>query len=133
MLPVRHGRWWLAIGWLLVLTVLVVCLVPAEELPKTGMSDKSEHLIAFCGLMLWFAGLFPRSHYLRIAIALFALAVGIEIAQSWMNVGRSGDVWDVAADSIGIAIGLVLAYGGLGHWAEWIDSWTGRRELKRAD
>ncbi|HEY6643674.1 VanZ family protein [Povalibacter sp.] len=133
MLQLRYGRWWLAIGWLLVLAVMVVCLMPAQELPKTGMSDKSEHLIAFCGLMLWFAGLSPRSSYLRIAGALFALAVGIEIAQSQMHLGRYGDVWDVVADSIGIATGLGLAYAGLGRWAQWFDGWAGGRELKRAD
>ncbi|MET0658468.1 MAG: VanZ family protein [Steroidobacteraceae bacterium] len=133
MLQVRYGRWWLAIGWLMVLTVVVVCLVPAQELPETGMSDKSEHLIAFCGLMLWFAGLYPRGSYWRIVGALLALAAVIEIAQAVMNLGRYGDIWDVVADAIGIAIGLALAYAGLGRWAQWIDGWTGGRELKRAD
>lgn len=133
MLPVRYARLELLTGWVMVLVVIVVCLVPQQELPKTGLSDKTEHFIAFCGLMLWFAGLYPRSRYLLIAGVLFVLAVAIEVAQHTMGLGRHGDVMDVVADSIGIVLGLVLAYAGLGRWAQWIDGWTRNREPARTD
>ena len=133
MLPLRHSRLWLSIGWMLVLAAVVVCLVPGHDLPETGMSDKSEHFICYGTLTLWFAGLYPRSRYGAIALWLLAMGIAIEFAQGAMHLGRSADVKDVLANSIGIVIGLILSFAGLGRWAQWIDSWTRARESASFD
>lgn len=133
MLPVRYSRSWLTIGWAMVAAATLVCLVPAQELPQTGIGDKYEHSIAYAALMLWFAGLYPRSRYVIIAFALFVMGVLIEFAQGAMHLGRTADARDVIANSIGIVIGLALAFMGLGGWAQWIDGWTRTREPARTD
>ncbi len=127
MLPARHPRLWLTIGWAMVVAAFIVCLVPGHDLPSTGMSDKSEHFICYATLMLWFAGLYPRSRYLAIAGLLLLMGVVIEFAQGAMHLGRSADVLDVVANGIGIVIGLALAFAGLGNWMRWIDGWLSRR------
>lgn len=133
MLPVRHPRSWLVIGWGLIIAAIIVCLLPGKSLPETGVSDKFEHFALYAFLMVWFAGLYPRNRYFLIAGALLVLGIAIEVAQGAMHLGRTGDVRDVMANGIGIAIGLVLAFAGLGGWAQWIDGWTRGREAASTD
>jgi VanZ family protein len=64
---------------------------------------------------------------------LLAMGIAIEFAQGAMHLGRSADVKDVLANSIGIVIGLILSFAGLGRWAQWIDSWTRARESASFD
>ncbi len=133
MLPVRHPRSWLLAGWALIIAAIVVCLMPGRSLPETGVSDKFEHMLLYAGLMVWFGGLYPRNRYWLIALLLFVMGVAIEIAQETMNLGRTGDVRDVVANTTGVIIGLVFSVAGLGGWAQWIDGWTRRREPARTD
>jgi hypothetical protein len=132
MLPVRHPRAWLIGGWVLIIAAVIGSLLPAQSLPPTGVGDKFQHSFAYAFLALWWAGLYPRSRYLVIALGLFALGVGIEWAQGAMKLGRHSDYRDVFANSIGIGGGLLLAALWLGGWAERIDGWTrGRETIKR--
>ncbi|MFL6548892.1 MAG: VanZ family protein [Povalibacter sp.] len=133
MLPVRHGKAWLATGWALVITAIVVCLLPGQDLPNTHVGDKYEHFICYAVLTSYFAGLYSRSSYWKIAVALLCMGIAIEFAQGAMHLGRNADPLDVVANSIGIVIGLVLSLAGLGRWAQWIDSWTGLREPARSE
>ena len=128
MLPVRHPRLWLIIGWVMITASVVVCLLPAKALPQTGVSDKFEHSFIYACLALWFAGLYPRSRYVVIGLGLFAMGVAIEIAQGAMHMGRNADYRDVIANTTGIGIGLALAALWLGGWAERIDGWARGRE-----
>lgn len=132
MLAVRHPRLWLVIGWVLVVGCLYVSLMPAASLPQTGLSDKIEHAGAYALLSLWFAGLYPRSRYVVIGIALLAMGVAIEWAQGAMHLGRRSDYRDVIANTFGIVAGLLLATLWLGGWVERIDGWTrGRENISR--
>lgn len=133
MLPVRHPRSWRVIGTLLIIAAFVVCLIPGREVPDLGISDKWEHSILHASLAIWFGGLYPRSRYWIIALALFSMGVVIEVAQGAMHLGRTADVRDVVANSIGIVIGIGLSLAGLGGWAQWIDGWTRGRETARSD
>lgn len=72
--------------------------------------DKGRHLMAFATLA-WvasqaFAG--ARAATARIALALLAYGVFIELVQSQIP-GRFASGMDVAADALGIAIGLIAA------------------------
>ena len=133
MLSVRHARFWLIVGWLMVIAATVVCLVPGKELPKTGIGDKWEHFICYGVLMTYFAGLYPRSRYWLIALLLVLMGIAIEFAQGAMHLGRYADIRDVVANSTGVAIGLVLSLLGLGRWALWIESLTSTREPARSE
>ena len=52
--------WW-ALGVLLVVAAIVVCLVPMHEMPtEFEFNDKLSHLVGHGALALYFAGLVPR-------------------------------------------------------------------------
>lgn len=85
--------------------VIWTSLIPADELPQTGISDKIEHAVAYAGLALLGVWAFPR-RYGRLAVGLMALGIVIEVLQGLMAVGRQADVMDAVADGIGL--GLVL-------------------------
>jgi VanZ family protein len=134
MLPVRHPRWWLVFGWAWIIIAIVVCLLPGRALPQTTLiSDKFEHFVLYAFLMVWFAGLYPRSRYALIAVALLLLGIAIEMAQGAMHLGRTADVRDVIANSVGVGIGLTLSLLGLGGWAQWIDGWARGRTAASSD
>lgn len=96
----RLGAYGLAVAVLLYLT-----LAPAQDLPKAHLWDKAEHAIAWfvlagAGLAFW-----PRRPR-RIAVFAFCLGALVEVLQWAMPLGRDGDVRDLAADSVGIAVAL---------------------------
>ncbi len=107
-----------AVGVLLVLLVIVVCLVPQVDLPDAPLNDKWHHLIAYAALSGYFAGLLPRRHWWRLFLCLLALGISIEFAQSTMGLGRHGDVRDVAANALGVMSGLIAARFGVARWPE---------------
>ena len=99
VLPLKHAKGWLIAGWVLVVVAIVLNLMPGHDLPKVPSGfDKVEHVIGYAGLTMWFAGIYPRSRYVIVAIALFAMGVAIEWLQGEMNVGRSRDYHDVMAN-----------------------------------
>jgi VanZ family protein len=127
LLPLRHPRLWLIIGWGFVALSTLANLVPAEKLPTPhGLNDKVEHMVGYALLSLWFAGIYPRSRYPMIAGGLFLMGVFIEWLQGAMHFGRTADFRDVIANVTGIAIGLSLAWFALGGWAQRVEAWTKR-------
>jgi VanZ family protein len=122
----RHPRIWQVIGWLLIVAAVTLSLMPLPTLPSVSSGDKIAHAAVHAMLTLWFAGLYPRSRYVWIALYMFALGVCIELAQAAMRLGRQGDVFDVIANSVGIGAGLVLALVGLGDWVQRVEGWRRR-------
>lgn len=120
-MPLRLRRFWLAGGFALVVALVIVCLLPARDLPAVGVSDFYEHATAYLFLMLWFAGLTARRRWLRAAGALLLLGATLEWLQGAMALGRSCDPVDMAANALGVALGLALAHGGLGDWMLWVE------------
>lgn len=122
LLPLRHPKVWLVLGWFFVAAATLASLVPVQRLPlPPGVNDKFEHVTGYALLTLWFTGIYPRSRYFLIAVSLFAMGVLIEFAQGSMHYGRQADVHDVIANSLGIGVGLMLATLWLGGWAQWIE------------
>lgn len=89
-------------------TIVWLSVAPTTAIPSVNMWDKFEHASAYLGLALIAAWAFRVKSW-RLAIGLFALGVGVEIAQATMGWGRQGDVLDAVANSVGIALGLGLA------------------------
>ena len=117
----EHHRRWYLLGLLMVLAVLYTSLVPARDLPPIGFNDKLEHGSAYALMMIWFGGLMPLRQYGWLIAALLLLGGGVEIAQRLMDVGRTADILDFAADASGVAAGLLLCLLGLRYWAFWIE------------
>lgn len=107
--PLARPQVWLGIGWVLVLGVVVLSLIPLA-LPKTRVEDldKIEHLLAYLAMMWWFAALSTTRRHLVIGLALCALGGAVEIAQSLIG-WRAGEWYDFAADAVGVLFGWGLA------------------------
>jgi VanZ family protein len=124
LLALRHPRLWLVSGWIMVVLSIIASIMPLTQMPKMGVSDKVEHVFAYAVLALWFAGIYPKSRYPMIGVALLVMGIVIEGLQGAMNLGRVADMRDVYANTLGIVCGLVLALIWLGGWAQRVEAWT---------
>ncbi|AKF25938.1 hypothetical protein YH65_03620 [Sulfurovum lithotrophicum] len=89
----------------------MAAIVPQEIAPTLGpLSDKWTHFLAFAVLTLLLRLSYRTKVLSTVAMMLF-YGVFIEISQ-YFTPNRSTEFLDVAADAIGIAIGLLL-YAGL--------------------
>ena len=117
MLPLRYPWLWAIAGWLLVLAVATGSLVPGPALPTIGVSDKIEHAGAYFVLMLWFGGLYERRRHGFIALGLVGLGIALDLLQLTTRT-RSFELADIAANSLGVVLGLGLSLSLLGGWCQ---------------
>lgn len=104
-----HRRIWIALGLALIAAIWVLSLIPAP--PQVGLDheDKMEHFLAYGTLMLWWAQISGRTRDRFImAIAFVVMGVVIEFVQDF-TAWRTYEVNDMIANSIGVAIGWVIA------------------------
>ena len=126
MLPLVHARVWIAASAMLVAAVVYASLGPPVPAPDVDDFDKLGHLLAYATLAAWFGGLFPRSRYLHVGLALCGLGLALELLQQSMGQGRVGDPWDMAANVAGVVAGLLLGLWRTGGWAARIEAWLAR-------
>lgn len=103
MLSLVRAGFWIAVAITLFLTLRPI-VVPMN------VSDKTQHLATFAGLAGLAALAYPSQRLLRLGLALSVLGGLIEIVQPLA--GRSDDVRDWIADTIGVvlALGVVWAW-----------------------
>lgn len=89
----------------LIAIVGFMALSPAEVAPLVAYSDKTLHLIAFVGLALPCAVLYPRSLVWIVPIILL-FGAAIEFVQP--HVGRHRELSDFYADAIGTLGGVIV-------------------------
>jgi VanZ family protein len=123
MLQLRHRGLWIALSVLLVAGVVYGSLQPDFGPDVPANFDKLEHFSAYLGLSLWFTGLFTRARFWIVAAALVAFGLAIEVAQDAMNLGRSAEVLDMAANVLGVTLGLAIAFRWSGEWARRFEAW----------
>ena len=100
---------WLIVGWLLVLLVIILSLVPVPVDVPVEEGDKIGHVVAYAALMFWFANLFETlNRRSMLAIGFVVLGIALEFAQGWTDY-RTFELADMAADAFGVAVGWVLA------------------------
>ena len=104
-----HRRFWLFLGWMLILLVVYLSLTPNPIEVPVEQGDKIGHVLAYGTLMIWFANL-CKSPAKRSAFALGFVATGValEFAQGWTGY-RNFELADMVADATGVAVGWVLA------------------------
>lgn len=133
MLPLSYpGRWRIA-GVLLLVGVLATAMMPAV-FPWSGgfgahwlqLSDKWLHGITFAFLAVWYSGQFARRSYWWLATGLLVFGTLIEFCQSLVTY-RTAETGDLIADMLGIVVGLILAYIGLGGWSLRAEDWMQKR------
>ena len=118
----QYRRVWLASGWLLVVLVVCLSLMPHPPEPLSFKNaDKLEHVFSYAMLALWFCQLY-RSVKLRAAvvIALVGLGVALEFVQGWTGY-RMFDVLDMLANSVGVMLGWLLVLTPLGQLLTYIE------------
>jgi VanZ family protein len=101
-----------AFAWAALAVQLAVLYVP--RLPSTVPSgppglDKVVHAAIFAVAGWAWARLWPRWRWL-VATAFVAQGLISEFVQWRFLPGRSGDLWDLASDLVGLALGLWLAW-----------------------
>jgi VanZ family protein len=118
----RYRRLWFCVGVVLAAAITVVCLLPSSDLPNFHLWDKLEHALSWVALAFWFGSVVVRRDIFWVGLALVALGGAIELLQGWMGLGRSADIMDLLADSVGIFIGLLLVISPLGRVPAWLES-----------
>ena len=99
-----------AIAWTLVIVVL--CLIPGSDLPDIDAplsTDKWVHAAMFFGFGALWTMAQPRKWWAVFGVGV-VLGAAIEVVQYMLQWGRSGDVWDFAADVVGLVAGMGLAW-----------------------
>ena len=100
---------WIVAAWLTVVAFVVIAsLIPAAAPPGVWGLDKVVHFGVFLVLMAVPASVLSRNRtMLGTIIFLFAVGLGIEVAQSFIP-GRVGSGSDFLADVLGVLAGAVV-------------------------
>ncbi len=114
---------WLAIGWLAVGVVVYLSLTtrPPVGLPSIPYADKLGHTLAYLLLMGGFVQLY-RNTGIRLLLAggFIALGVTLEVLQGAGGV-RQFEYADMAANSLGVCLGLALGWSPLVRFLPWLE------------
>ena len=125
MLPLRFARRWHIASLVLLVVVLLSALMPvfwfwdnrAGGIRWLENVDKWLHAVTFLILALWFCGMVRRQRYALMALGLFAFGGLIEGCQYLVGY-RTADATDLAANAIGLVIGLSIGLIGVGGWCQ---------------
>ncbi|SEK36956.1 VanZ like family protein [Colwellia chukchiensis] len=101
------SRFWLAISLVILTLITAGSLFPADYLPPAPGSDKTHHFIGYCALMLPAAIRRPK-YWLLLAVFFVAWSGAIELIQPHVN--RYGEWLDLAANTCGVLIAIILSY-----------------------
>ena len=86
--------------------------LPSARMPSLHASDKFYHFVAFAGLSFLLCWAIPSSRVSWGKILVLAASIALtyavldELTQQFIP-GRTCDIWDVAADSVGVLLGLI--------------------------
>jgi len=99
----KHYRW---LFWITIVAVYILAMLPQESAPSLGWGDKGNHILAFVVMSILLI-LSYRISLTKVALLMVAYGVWIEISQ-YFTPTRSADYRDVVADSIGVAIAILI-------------------------
>ena len=93
--------------------IFIGCSMPGKELPKLGLFDHFDKVVHFTFFAVFFAlwSLINKDsvkYIFIIFICSILYGFGIEYYQLYCVAGRSFDVWDGVADSLGALCGWVI-------------------------
>ena len=97
--------------WIALLGSVVLAIIPQPpDLGTSGFGDKFNHILAFATLTVLACLGFPNAERLRIAERLSFLGAMIEVVQALAVLGRDCDIRDWMADTVAIALALLLMH-----------------------
>jgi VanZ family protein len=126
MLTLRYRRFWITASLALVALVVWGSLQTAFETGGAHGFDKFQHFGTYLFLAAWFTGLVARQRYWLVVAGLLGLGLLMELGQYAMQAGRMGDPYDMAANTAGVAAGVLLAVAATGGWAQKVERWLSR-------
>ena len=122
--PLRRPRLWLSLGVLLLALTMLASLAPLPrlDLPLPGFHiDKLEHGLGYGVLAVYATMLFAPGRALAFAglglVGYGLLIEGLQTLVPW----RYGDLHDAAANTLGVALGLLFAATPLARTLQWLD------------
>lgn len=96
---------YIAIAWSVL--VLILCSIPAQPNNAPDHFDKIVHWGAFgIGAALWY---WAKPQPILIALVGIGYGLFIEIWQHFLPTGRTFDLWDAAADAVGVLMAIPIA------------------------
>lgn len=99
-------RYWIALSVFNIFLVSALSLTPLEHLPVAPGSDKLHHFIAYACVIFPCALVRPK-YWTAAVLLVIAWGGVIELIQPFVN--RYGEWLDVAANTLGIFIGILSA------------------------
>ncbi|MFT5466869.1 MAG: VanZ family protein [Verrucomicrobiales bacterium] len=110
MLSRRWRSIFFRLGFLAALAVTtVLCLRPSDWNPPPGVSDKVKHALAYGTITaLALLGFRKRGAWLPLVLVITIWGVAVEFIQP--HFGRSFELLDMAANTLGVAFSAVLLY-----------------------
>jgi len=97
---------WILFTLFTLVVITTLSLWPLEKLPSIPGTDKTHHLIAYAALMFPTA-LHKPNKWITFGILYIAYSGVIELVQPYVN--RYGEWLDMAANTLGVACGLIIA------------------------
>lgn len=117
----KYRKFWLLIGWMLIIAVWYLSLTPKPPEPGIKLWDKLNHFIAYAVLMGWFGQVYiQKAQRLFWVIFFVMMGVSIEIFQG-MGQHRFFEYNDMLANTLGVLaalVGLLLKADGILLWLE---------------
>jgi VanZ family protein len=104
--------YWVAFTLVNLVVITTLSLWPLEHLPSVPGTDKTHHFVAYAALMFP-AALRKPDKWIVIGLLFLAYGGAIELLQPYVN--RYGEWLDMAANSVGLVCGLIVA-GLLNHF-----------------
>jgi VanZ family protein len=95
-------------AWTCVVLLAVLSWLPADDMFRTGVDGRIEHVVAYTGTMLFVGAAYAlRVGVLRLMAMLIGYAGILEVGQNF-SPGRHSSVLDFAASSVGVIVGAVI-------------------------
>ena len=97
-----------AASWLVLVGLVIVTIVPANERPVSGLQHDLEHFSAFslAGLMF---GLAYAGHLRALSLSAIAFTLALELSQIPLAT-RHARLEDFVVDAAGACLGIVVAH-----------------------
>jgi len=104
-----YVTWFFSVGMLMTMVVVILCLMPLGQSNPSFIIglDKFQHFLTYLVLSFYFCQVIKKQFFLHMVSLLLILGVVVEVLQSFTGY-RFFDLWDIAANSLGVIIGCYL-------------------------
>jgi VanZ family protein len=104
----RASRTARALFWAAALFAFVMAVLPHPPEVPGHPNDKLQHITAFATLALLGSFAYPAAALILLLVRLSLFGAAIEVVQAIPALHRDSDVWDWIADTVAIAVVLLI-------------------------